>query len=145
MTTGSAGIKLIKKWESCKLESYKCPAGLWTIGYGNTFYEDGSKVKQGDKITQQRAEDLFKNLLPKFENIVNKKIKVTLNQNQFDALVSHTWNTGGSETLFNLVNTNSTSSAIRMWFETKYITANGKELKGLVNRRKEEANLYFTI
>ena len=145
MITGSAGINLIKKWESCKLESYKCPAGLWTIGFGNTFYEDGSKVKQGDKITQQRAEDLFKNLLPKFENIVNKKIKVTLNQNQFDALVSHTWNTGGSETLFNLVNTNSTSSAIRMWFETKYITANGKELKGLVNRRKEEANLYFTI
>ena len=76
MTTGSAGIKLIKKWESCKLESYKCPAGLWTIGFGNTFYEDGSKVKQGDKITQQRAEDLFKNLLPKFENIVNKKIKI---------------------------------------------------------------------
>jgi lysozyme len=145
MTTGSAGINLIKKWESCKLYSYKCPAGLWTIGFGNTFYEDGSKVKQGDKITQQRAEDLFKNLLPKFESIVNKKIKVSLNQNQFDALVSHTWNTGGSETLFNLVNTNSTSSAIRMWFETKYITANGKELKGLVNRRKEEANLYFTI
>ena len=145
MTTGSAGIKLIKKWESCKLESYKCAAGLWTIGFGNTFYEDGSKVKQGDKITQQRADELFKNLLPKFESIVNKKIKVTLNQNQFDALVSHTWNTGGSETLFNLVNTNSTSSAIRMWFETKYITANGKELKGLVNRRKEEANLYFSI
>ena len=145
MTTGSAGIKLIKKWESCKLESHKCAAGLWTIGFGNTFYEDGGKVKQGDKITQQRADELFKNLLPKFESIVNKKIKVTLNQNQFDALVSHTWNTGGSETLFNLVNTNSTSSAIRMWFETKYITANGKELKGLVNRRKEEANLYFTI
>ena len=145
MTTGSAGIKLIKKWESCKLESYLCPAYKWTIGFGNTFYEDGSKVKHGDKITQQRAEDLFKNLLPKFENIVNKKIKVTLNQNQFDALVSHTWNTGGSQTLFNLVNTNSTSSAIRMWFETKYITANGKELKGLVNRRKEEANLYFSI
>ena len=145
MTTGSAGIKLIKKWESCKLESYKCAAGLWTIGFGNTFYEDGSKVKQGDKITQQRAEELFKNLLPKFESIINKKIKVILTQNQFDALVSHTWNTGGSETLFNLVNTNSTSSAIRMWFETKYITANGKELKGLVNRRKEEANLYFSI
>lgn len=145
MTTGSAGIKLIKKWESCKLESYKCPAGLWTIGFGNTFYEDGNKVKQGDKITQQRAEELFKNLLPKFEDIVNKKIRVPITQNQFDALVSHTWNTGGSQTLFSLVNTNSTSSAIRMWFETKYITANGKELKGLVNRRKEEANLYFTI
>ena len=145
MTTGQKGISLIKKWESCKLTAYKCEAGKWTIGFGNTFYEDGSKVKEGDKITQVRAESLFNNLLPKFEAIVNKKIKIKLNQNQFDALVSHTWNTGGSETLFNLVNANPTSTAVRIWFETKYITAGGKELKGLINRRKEEANLYFTI
>lgn len=145
MTTGQKGISLIKKWESCKLTAYKCEAGKWTIGFGNTFYEDGSKVKEGDKITQARAESLFINLLPKFEAIVNKKIKIKLNQNQFDALVSHTWNTGGSETLFNLVNANPTSTAVRIWFETKYITAGGKELKGLINRRKEEANLYFTI
>jgi lysozyme len=145
MTTGQKGIALIKKWESCRLTAYQCSAGKWTIGFGNTFYEDGSKVKQGDKITQARAEELFKNLLPKFENIVNKKIKLSLNQNQFDALVSHTWNTGGSDTLFDLVNRKAKDSYIRDWFETKYITANGKVLKGLVSRRKEEANLYFTI
>ena len=145
MTTGQKGIALIKKWESCKLTSYQCSAGKWTIGFGNTFYENGSKVKEGDKITQARAEELFKNLLPKFESIVNKKIKLSLNQNQFDALVSHTWNTGGSDTLFDLVNRKAKDSYIRDWFETKYITANGKVLKGLVSRRKEEANLYFTI
>lgn len=145
MTTGQKGIALIKKWESCRLTAYQCSAGKWTIGFGNTFYENGSKVKEGDKITQARAEELFKNLLPKFESIVNKKIKLSLNQNQFDALVSHTWNTGGSDTLFDLVNRKAKDSYIRDWFETKYITANGKVLKGLVSRRKEEANLYFTI
>ena len=145
MTTGQKGIALIKKWESCKLIAYQCSAGKWTIGFGNTFYEDGSKVKEGDKITQARAEQLFNNLLPKFESIVNKKIKLPLNQNQFDALVSHTWNTGGSDTLFDLVNRKAKDSYIRDWFETKYITASGKILKGLVSRRKEEANLYFTI
>ena len=145
MTTGQKGIALIKKWESCRLTAYQCSAGKWTIGFGNTFYEDGSKVKQGDKITKARSEELFKNLLPKFESIVNKKIKLSLNQNQFDALVSHTWNTGGSDTLFDLVNRKAKDSYIRDWFETKYITANGKVLKGLISRRKEEANLYFTI
>ena len=145
MTTGQKGIALIKKWESCRLTAYQCSAGKWTIGFGNTFYENGSKVKEGDKITQARAEELFKNLLPKFESIVNKKIKLSLHQNQFDALVSHTWNTGGSNTLFDLVNRKAKDSYIKDWFETKYITANGKVLKGLISRRKEEANLYFTI
>ena len=138
-------INLIKKWEGCKLESYKCSAGHWTIGYGNTFYEDNTKVKQGDKITQKRAEALLVNLLPKFESIVNKKITISLNQNQFDSLVSYTWNTGGSDTLFSMINKKASDKEIRTWFETKYISANGKVLQGLVNRRKEEANLYFKI
>jgi len=136
-------IDLIKKYEGCQLKAYKCPAGLDTIGFGNTFYEDGSKVKPGDVITQERAEKLLLNLLPKFANIVNKKIKVEINQNQFDALVSHTWNSGGSDTLFKLINNKATEAEIRNWFETKYITANGKVLKGLVDRRKTESNLYY--
>lgn len=145
MTIGPKGIALIKKWESCSLDAYLCPASKVTIGFGNTFYEDGSKVKMGDKITQQRADQLFANIVTKFEKIVNKNVTVPLNQNQFDALVSHTWNTGGSNTLFQLINRKAADGYIRDWFETKYITAGGKVLKGLVNRRKEEANLYFTI
>jgi lysozyme len=143
MVPSKKGIDLIKKYEGCQLKAYKCPAGLWTIGYGNTFYEDGNKVIQGDVITQERAEKLLLNLLPKFANIVNKKIKVEINQNQFDALVSHTWNSGGSDGLFNLINKKATEAEIRNWFETKYITANGKVLKGLVDRRKTESNLYY--
>lgn len=145
MKIGSKGIALIKKWESCRLTAYLCPANKWTIGWGNTFYEDGSKVKEGDKITQQRADTLFTNLVTKFEVIVTKNVKVPINQNQFDALISHTWNTGGSDTLFELVNRKAGDAYIRDWFETKYITANKKLFNGLVNRRKEEANLYFTL
>ena len=145
MKTSKKGIELIKKWEGCKLDSYKCSAGHDTIGYGNTFYEDGKKVKVGDKITKQRAEELLANLLPKFEAIVNKKVTVPLAQNQFDALVSYTWNTGGSSTLFDMINKKASDKDIRTWFETKYITAGGKNMPGLVNRGKDEANLYFTI
>lgn len=144
MKTGSKGISLIKKWEGCKLDAYVCAAGKNTIGFGNTFYEDGSKVKLGDKITQKRAEELLLNLLPKYEGVVKQKVKVPITQNQFDALVSHTWNSGGSSTLFNLVNTNAPKEEIKKWFETKYITGGGKVLQGLVNRRKEESDLFFT-
>lgn len=144
MKTGSKGIALIKKWEGCKLDAYVCAAGKNTIGFGNTFYEDGSKVKPGDKITQKRAEELLLNLLPKYEGVVKQKVKVPITQNQFDALVSHTWNSGGSSTLFNLVNTNAPKEEIKKWFETKYITGGGKVLQGLVNRRKEESDLFFT-
>ena len=57
-----------------ELTAYTCPAGLVTIGYGNTFYKNGNKVKIGDKITQQQAEELLMDLLPQYEAIVNKNI-----------------------------------------------------------------------
>jgi len=144
MKTSQKGIDLIKKFEGCKLKAYQCPAGIWTIGYGNTFYEDNSKVKQGDTITQDRANSLLLHLLPKFEAIVNKNVQATINQNQFDALVSYVWNTGGSNTLYELINSKSSDTSIRQWFETKYITGGGKVLSGLVTRRKSEADLYFS-
>lgn len=143
MNTSKNGIALIKKYEGCQLKAYQCPAGIWTIGYGNTFYEDKTKVKKGDVITQARAEALLLNLLPRFEDIVDTKIIIDINQNQFDALVSHTWNTGGSDTLFKLINSGAKPESIKTWFETKYTTGGGKVLPGLVKRRKEESDLYF--
>lgn len=137
------GLDIIKKYEGLKLQAYRCPANLVTIGYGCTFYENGSKIKMGDVITEARANELLINVVSKFESIVNKKVLIPLSQNQFDALVSHTFNTGGSSTLFELVNKKSPDDVIKNWFETKYISANGKELPGLIKRRKEESNLYF--
>jgi lysozyme len=140
MKTGIKGIELIKKFEGCKLTAYKCPAGLMTIGWGNTYYSNGSKVKVGDKITQQQADELLLTLLPKYEKTVNNNIKVALTQNQFDALVSFCWNCGSSNTLFSKVNSN--ASDLVLWWQTHYITGGGKTLKGLVNRRKAESELY---
>jgi len=142
MKTGKSGRDLIMKWEGCKLSAYRCPANIWTIGYGNTFYKDGSKVKAGDKLLISEAIDLFDDLLPKYERIVNNKIKIKLEQNKFDALVSHTYNTGGSNTLFRLINEKASESDIKSWWLNRYITANGKKMNGLINRRIEEYDLF---
>lgn len=140
MKTGIKGIELIKKFEGCKLTAYKCPAGLMTIGWGNTYYSNGSKVKVGDKITQAQADELLLTLLPKYEKTVNNNIKVALTQNQFDALVSFCWNCGSSNTLFSKVNLN--ASDLIEWWQMHYVTGGGKKLAGLVKRRKAESELY---
>lgn len=144
MKTSDIGVSLIKHFEGFISKPYLCPAGVATIGYGSTKHVDGKKVKLNDKaINENEAVLLLKNTLTNYENIVNKKVKVQLKQSQFDALVSHTYNTGGSDTLFNLINNEANDESIKKWFETKYISANGKVLKGLVERRKAESKLYF--
>ena len=141
MTTSPIGVALVKEFEGCSLKAYLCPANKPTIGYGNTFYANGSKVKMGDTITQEQADELLRQTLKDFESIVSKRIKVPLNQNQFDALVSHTFNTGGSNTLFKLINE---GKDVKEWWTTRYIQADGKTLKGLVRRRNAEFNLYIS-
>jgi len=143
MRISQVGVSLIKRFEGLKLKAYLCSANVPTIGYGNTFYANGTKVKLGDTITQKQADELLIDIPKKFEAIVNRKLKVRVSQNQFDALVSHTFNTGGSDTLFKLINNKAPSQDIRTWFETRYITANGVKLNGLVKRRKAEADLFF--
>ena len=143
MKTSQKGIELIKQFEGCKLKSYKCPANVWTIGYGSTYYLDGSKVLMGQKISQVEADMLMLKLLPKYEATVIKNIKVTLNQNQFDALVSFCWNCGSSQSLFRLVNQRATDEVIYDWLINHYIMGGGKVLPGLVRRRRVEADLFI--
>jgi len=142
MKISEEGKDLIKLFEGVRLKAYKCSAGVPTIGFGNTYYPNGDKVKMGDTITLEEARDLFDDLIVRYERIVNSKLKVDVKQNQFDALVSHTYNTGGSTTLFKLVNMEANKDKIKDWFLTKYITANGKVLQGLKNRRLKEWELY---
>ena len=142
MRISEEGKDLIKSFEGCRLNAYKCSAGVPTIGYGNTYYPNGDKVQMDDVITLQQAIELFDDLIVRYERIVNSKLKVDVKQNEFDALVSHTYNTGGSTTLFKLVNMKADKDKIKNWFTTKYITANGKRLKGLVIRRQKEWLLY---
>ena len=109
--------------------------------------ENGNFLK-GDQMpiatitNENEAEWLLTKDLNVFENIVMRRVKVNLKQNQFDALVSHAYNTGGSDTLFKLINKKAPIKEIKTWWINKYITANGVKLKGLIERRKLEFNLF---
>ena len=147
MSISIYGLRLLAKHEGLSLKAYKCPAGVWTIGYGNTFYEDGTKVKEGDIITKQRAEELLRIIANDFATKVKAVVKQNLTLQQFDALVSFAYNVGvgnfAKSTLLKKVNANPLDPTIQAEFE-KWNKANGRVLKGLVTRRKEEADLYFT-
>jgi lysozyme len=146
--TGSKGIEMIKLFEGFRGAPYKCPAGIPTIGYGATFYTNGKKVTMTDAtITEEQATELLASMLVSFEKYVDSYCVDTINQNQFDALVSFAYNLGPanlkSSTLLKKVNANPGDESIRLEF-LKWVKAGGKTLKGLVRRREAEANLYFT-
>jgi len=149
------GISIIRKYEGLKLTAYECPASLpllkekkfWTIGYGSTFYMNGKKVQQGDKITLDQADRLLIEMVNQFEISVKGLVKSKINDNQLGALTSFAFNVGASglskSTLLKKVNANPEDLTIRNEF-MRWTKAGGKVLKGLVTRREAEANLYFS-
>ena len=133
------GLSLIKIFEGCKLEAYKCSAGVWTIGYGHT-----TGVKEGDVCTQEEAEKLLRGDIFKFEEYVQDSVKVDLDQSQFDALVAWTFNLGPgnlrSSTMLKKLNNGEYESVpfeMRRWNK-----AGGKTLDGLIRRRQAESLLF---
>jgi lysozyme len=145
--TSDKGIELIKRFEGLSLKPYLCPANVPTIGYGNTFYKNGKKVTLNDKpITEQKAVEMLKQSLEKFEQYVDSYTTDSITQNQFDALVSFCYNLGPanlkSSTLLKKVNANPNDETIKDEF-LKWTKASNKVLKGLVLRRHAEADLYF--
>jgi len=142
------GLELIKKYEGFKAKAYLCPAKVPTIGYGSTYYEDGTKVKLTDPpITQERATELLEALLVSYERSVDSYCVDTINQNQFDALCSFAYNCGvgnlKSSTLLKKINKNPNDPTIKDEF-LKWNKGGGKVLSGLTKRRIEEAQLYFS-
>lgn len=141
-----AGKDLIKSFEGCKLVAYQCSAGRWTIGWGSTFYEDGKSVKIGNRITQEKADQLFELIVGNFADKVAKEIKTILTDNQFAAIVSLAYNIGignlQKSTLLKKVNFNPNDPTIRAEF-ARWNKAGGKVLAGLTRRRAAEAKLYF--
>lgn len=135
MRTSQNGIDLIKKFEGCRLAAYKCPAGVWTIGYGHT-----EGVSEGQKISQEQAEKYLKDDLVKYEKYVEKYVNLELNQNQFDALVSFTYNCGAGNLQKLVKNRNHEQIANAFLLYNK---ASGKVLAGLVRRRAEEQALFL--
>jgi lysozyme len=140
------GIDLLHHFEGCKLTAYQCSAKVWTIGWGNTFYEDKTPVKQGDTITQDRADELFLNVVTKFSKGVSGLIQQPIAENKFSALVSFAYNVGlgnlQKSTLLRMVNANPNDAGISEQF-LRWNKAGGKELAGLTRRRQAEADLYF--
>ena len=141
-------IAMVEQFEGLYLTAYLCPANVWTIGLGSTKYADGSRVKQGDKLTKAEAYALFQDTVGEYEEAVNKYVTAPINQNQFDALVDFCYNLGNgnfkASTLLKRVNANPKDPDIRTQF-MKWNKAGGKVLKGLTRRREAEANLYFSL
>jgi lysozyme len=140
MKISKKGIDFIKRYEGFKANAYVCPAGVITIGWGSTKNIDGTPIKMGQTLTEEEAEKMLLKDISKFEKIVNKKVTATLTQNQYDMLVSHTYNTGGSDTLFKLVNE---GKDVKDWWTKRYITGGGIVLKGLQKRRLEEYLIFI--
>jgi lysozyme len=146
-STSIKGINLIKGLEGLRLSSYLCSAGVPTIGYGSTRYPNGKKVILGEKLSNEKeAVQLLLSTLDPFESAVNKYLP-NLNQCQFDALVSFSYNVGTSafikSTLLKKAKANPNDPSIHDEF-LKWNKAKGKFLQGLANRRREESKLYFS-
>ena len=140
------GIAIIRKYEGLRLQAYICPSGLPTIGFGATFFENGTRVQLGDKISRDRADQLLFFQVKLFAEEVRRTVKSNINDNQLGALVSFCFNVGGAafakSTLAKKVNANPSDSTIRNEF-MRWTRGGGKVLPGLVKRREEEANLYY--
>ena len=155
MKTSNIGVSLIKHFESLHdgdlkeigLQPKKDSIGIWTEGYGRAMRDEhgnflkGAKMPKPTIISESMALLALANDLRVYETIVERKLKRPIKQNEFDALVSFTYNTGGSKTLFEMVNNQ--NPLLKSWWTSHYITGGGKILKGLIERRKAEAKLYF--
>lgn len=147
MKTSANGIALIKRFEGCKLGAYKCPAGVWTIGYGHTSAAGPPTVTPDLTITQQSADEILRRDLEKFEKGVAALLNVSLTSAQNDALVAFAYNVGlfalQNSTLLKRINAKDFDRVPAEFM--KWTKANGRELPGLVKRRRAETAMWRSI
>jgi len=147
MNLNKEGIDLITSFEKFESKPYQQKGDVPTIGYGNTWYENGTKVKLTDPaITKERATELFKNVVAIFVTQVKSVVKRELNDNQFSALVSYCYNRGfgkfKTSDVLNLVNVNPDDPKIQLAFKDVSMTKPQFQ-KGILRRRTAESALYF--
>lgn len=154
MQMSQNGRKLLEQWEGVRLNAYKDSAGLLTIGVGHLLTKselssgkidiNGDSVKYANGLTSEQADGLLAQDLKPAETTVNNNVKVELNQNQFDALVSFTFNVGGGafkgSTLLKKLNNGQYGEVPGQL--VRWNKAGGKVVPGLENRRKNEVNLW---
>lgn len=146
MSVSNKGVDLICEFEGKQLIAYDDGVGIWTIGFGTIKYPNGVRVKKGDTCTLEQAKEYMRHDLIEFEHTVNSSVKVQLNQNQFDALISLAYNIGSnafkSSTLVKKLNTNDYQGAADQF--NVWVNAGGKRMQGLVNRRDREKLLFLS-
>ncbi|MCO8045003.1 lysozyme [Acinetobacter bohemicus] len=145
MHVSPSGIDLICNFEGLRLSAYDDGVGVWTIGFGTTKYPNGIRVKKGDTCTVAQARSYMQHDLKEFEQTVNNAVKVEVNQNQFDALVSLAYNIGTNafknSTLIKRLNEGNYKAAANQF--DAWVNAGGKRMQGLVNRRATEKALFL--
>jgi len=146
MLVSNKGVDLICEFEGKRLSAYDDGVGVWTIGFGTIKYPNGVRVKKGDTCTLEQAKEYMRHDLIEFEHTVNSSVKVLLSQNQFDALVSLSYNIGSSafksSTLVKKLNTGDYQGAADQF--NVWVNAGGKRMQGLVNRRDKEKLLFLS-
>lgn len=147
MKISERGLNLIKKYEGLRLRPYKCPAGLWTVGYGHVI-GDGRTLPESERrtFTKEEVDLLLQKDVARFERGVLRLCPVPLTQGQFDALVSFSFNLGlgnlQRSTLRMKTNRGQIYRASKEFL--KWVRANGKVMQGLVRRRKDESILFLS-
>ena len=146
LRTSEKGVALIKSFEGFSPVPYKDEGGLLTIGYGTLIDTASEEWLKTAVIDEKVGEILLRTDLKPTENIVNKAVKVEINQNQFDALICFAYNCGGGalmqSTLLKKVNANPMDEAIKLEF-MKWVKVGKRTVEGLRRRREAEAMLYF--
>jgi lysozyme len=151
MGISAKGLDLIKAFEGFKSETYKCPAGVLTIGYGTTRYPNGKTVQVEDEVSEQQAEAFLLYDCNKFSQDVDRLVKVPLNQNQKDALISFCYNLGtgafAGSTMLKLLNQGDYKAAAQEFPKWNKATIDGVKqvLPGLTRRRQEEKLLFESV
>ena len=139
MNISERGLNLIKSFEGCRLSSYKCPSNKWTIGYGHT-----QDVCEGMVITQEQADKFLFEDVQRFVNAVNQyQSRFNFNQNEYDALVSFTYNCGEGS-LQAVMSCCNTKQEIAEECKLYNRSSTGQVLAGLVRRREEEYKLFMS-
>lgn len=132
------------KYEGLKLQAYKCPAGVWTIGGGITVYPDGNPVKEGDIITKEYAEAIQNDYFIRHVDPIIMGMKKKFTSRQKEALESLIFNIGGSafkkSSLYTAIVNDDIKGIFKNW---DWIGAGGKVLKGLAKRRAEELSWFL--
>lgn len=149
MNPSEACLDLIRRFEGFCSKPYLCPAGVPTIGYGSTRYEDGTKVQlTDDSINKERADVIMlATLKTEYAPAVNRYVRVPITQNQFDALCDFAYNAGAknllNSTLLKKLNARDHAGAADQF--DRWVYADGKILAGLVRRREAECILFETM